>query len=153
LGFADDAEGLGVDELIDESAAFDGAVFVEDVSGHVLDVIVERVAESDHFDDGREEHEEDRQWIADDDDELLVEDGGEAAKEFHAATPVSSRSVVSATKTSSSDGPIGRISASRMPTWARLWRIVSSESVLSTSRCIDWPKTVALRMPGRRRNA
>ena len=65
--FPDDAKRLGVDEAIEELAALDGAIFVQDDHRHVLDVVIERVAERDHLDERREEHEEERHRIAQDD--------------------------------------------------------------------------------------
>ncbi len=80
LDVADDAECLGVDEAIDELPALDRAVFVQDDHGHVFDVVIERVAERDHLDQRREEHEEKRERIAQDADEFLEENGAEAAE-------------------------------------------------------------------------
>ena len=45
-----------------------------------LHVVVERVAERDHLDERRKEHEEERHRIAQDGDEFLEEDGVEAAE-------------------------------------------------------------------------
>ena len=61
-------------------AALHRPVLVENDHRHVLDVVVERVAESDHLNERREEHEEERHRVAQDDDELLEKDGAEAAK-------------------------------------------------------------------------
>ena len=94
-------------QLIDEAAAFDGAVLVEHDGGHVFHVVVERVAEGDHLDERREEHEEERERIAQHHDEFLVENGAVTAEGgFHRAAPFV-RSFVSATNTSSSEGPMG----------------------------------------------
>ncbi len=89
LHFPDNAEGLGVDETIEELTALDGAVFVQDDHGHVAHVVVERVAERDHLDERREEHEEEGHRIAQDADEFLEEDGVEAAerRRFHPRAP------------------------------------------------------------------
>ena len=72
LDFAHDAEGLRVHESVDELAALHRAVLVQHHHRHVLHVGVQRVAEGDHLDQRRKEHEEQRQRIAQHDDEFLV---------------------------------------------------------------------------------
>src|SRR5205085_552069 len=82
--FPDDPESLGVDEAIEQLATLHGAVFVENNHRHMFDVVVERVAKSDHLDERREEHEKERHRVAQDDDELLKKDGAKAAEgAFH----------------------------------------------------------------------
>ena len=46
----------------------------------MLDVVVERVTERDHFDERREEHEEERHRIAPNADELFEQDRAQAAE-------------------------------------------------------------------------
>ncbi len=89
LHFADHAKGFGVDETIDELTALDGAVLIQDDHGHVAHVVIECVAEGDHLDERREEHEEEGHRIAQDADEFLEEDGVEAAegRRFHLRVP------------------------------------------------------------------
>jgi len=82
LRFADYAEALRVNEAIDQQAALDRAIFVENKHRHVLYVVVERVAERDHFNQRREKEEKESQRIAPDDDELLKENRAEPAKKF-----------------------------------------------------------------------
>ena len=85
LHFPDNAKCFGVDEAIEELTALDGAVFIQDDHGHVSHVVIERVAEGDHLDERREEHEEEGHRIPQDADEFLEEDGVEAAERaFHA---------------------------------------------------------------------
>jgi hypothetical protein len=73
---------LGVDETIDQLAALDGAIFVQDDRRHVFDVVVEGVAKRDHLDQRRKKHEEKRHRIAPDDDEFLEKNCAESAKRF-----------------------------------------------------------------------
>ena len=80
LHFADDAKGLRIDESIDELAAFHSAVLIQHDHRHVFHVVVERVAEGDHFDERREKHEKQSQRIAQHHEEFLVKNGVEAAK-------------------------------------------------------------------------
>src|SRR6185295_8764251 len=114
-------------------------------------------AESDHFDNRREEHEEQRERIAQNRQEFFVQNGSETAKgSFHERT---SRPLpafwlpVSATKTSSSDAAMRRISALPIPALLSSTRSSSSERVLSTNKCMDCPNTVAVRTPGKCRRA
>src|SRR6266571_7091218 len=111
LHFADNAKCFGVNEAIEELPAFDGAIFVQDRHPHVFDVVVERVTERDHLDERRKKHEKKRHRIAQDDDEFLEEYCAETPKRFRfhqAASRWFSGEcfALSATKTSSSEGPI-----------------------------------------------
>src|SRR6266567_8823068 len=71
---------LRILKLINELPAFARAVLVEHERGDVFYVGIERVSERDHLHDGREQHEEQREWIAQDDQEFLIKNGGEATK-------------------------------------------------------------------------
>src|SRR5580704_15198410 len=111
LGLTDDAKCLRVHKAVDELAAVNRAVLVQNHHRHVFYIGIERVAERDHFDQWREKHEEQRQRIAPDHDEFLEQDCAEAAKHFclHAAFLFCcsvADFALSVTKTSSSDGPI-----------------------------------------------
>src|SRR5438034_1397188 len=75
-----DPKRLRVDKTVDDLPALHGAVLVEHDHRHVLHVVVQRIAEGDHFDQWRKEHEEERQRIAQHDVKFLVENGGETAK-------------------------------------------------------------------------
>src|SRR6267378_3465711 len=104
----------------------------------MFDVGVQGVAEGDHLNQRREQHEEERERIAQDDQEFFVEDGRKAPKgRFHCLLPLL-LPAVSATKTSSREGAMGRMSACGMPALASWVRRKSSDVVLSTSRCMDW---------------
>src|SRR5437762_8679551 len=87
LHFSDNPEGFGVDEAIQELTALDRPILIQDRHGHMLYVVVEGVAERNHFDERRKEHKKKRDRIAQDRDELLEEDGAEAAERcaFHIA--------------------------------------------------------------------
>ena len=104
------AKSFCVYEMIDQLAALDGAIFIQNNHGHMFHVIVEGVAEGNHFDQRGKKHEEKRHRIAPDDDEFLEENGSESAKRFafhHAAFRCSPACCAeSSTKTSSSEGPI-----------------------------------------------
>src|SRR4051812_17670242 len=150
--FADDAECLRVDEAIEELTALDGAILIQDRERHMLNVVIERVTERDHFDERREEHEEQRHRVAKDRDEFLEQDRVQAAKRrvFHAAfscwfSPACL--AVNVTKTSSNDGPISWISELAIPTPRSLSSISCRRTLSSTSRCIDCPNTVAFNTP------
>src|SRR5947207_2046774 len=83
---ADDAEGLGILEMVNEFAGLDGSIFIQDKRGYMLDVSIQRVAERDHLDDRGEEHEEQREGIAQNHEKFLVKNSGKAAeRRFHAA--------------------------------------------------------------------
>src|SRR6202011_45334 len=152
LHFADDAKCLRVHEPIDELPALDRAIFIENDERHVLHVGVERVAKCDHLHQRREKHEKQRHRITPNDDEFLEQNCSESTEGFalHAAFSFCSSAAYFAlrvTKTSSSDGPISWISAWLMPTLCNFSSISARCTFSSTSRCIDWPKTVALRTP------
>src|SRR5262249_46577047 len=85
LHFADYAKTLGIYETIDQLATLRRSVFVQNKHRHVFDVVVERVAERNHFDQRREKEKKQRQRVAPDDDELLEQDCAESAKQlvFH----------------------------------------------------------------------
>src|SRR3954470_1125188 len=72
--FAYDSERFRVDETIEEPTALDRAILVQDRHWHVLDVVIEGVAERDHLDEGWKEHEEQGHRIAQDGDEFLEQD-------------------------------------------------------------------------------
>src|SRR5438067_4429550 len=80
LHFSDNPEGFGVDEAIQELTALDRPILIQDRHGHVLYVVVEGVAERNHFDERGKEHKKKRDRIAQNRDELLEEDGAEAAE-------------------------------------------------------------------------
>ena len=114
VDYLDDAKRFGVHELVDQLPAFKSAVLVQQRRRHVSHVHIERETKRDDLHEWREKHEEQRRPIAKDDDELLVEDGAKTSKKsFHAAFfsfALSARFALRVTKTSSSDGPISRIS-------------------------------------------
>jgi hypothetical protein len=81
LHLADDSKRLRVYKPLHDLAAFSGPVFVQHNGGHVFYVVVQRVAESDHFYERREEHKEEGQGIAQHYKEFLVENRVKAAEE------------------------------------------------------------------------
>lgn len=84
LSVMHDAKRLRVFKTVDQLPRLDGFTLVENNRRHVLDVIIQRVAERDHFDEQREKHEENRDRIAQHHDELLVKNGGESSEgRFH----------------------------------------------------------------------
>src|SRR3954469_9234749 len=101
---------LRIFEPLDDRSAFLCAILIQDDERHVLHVIVKCVAERDHLDDRREEHEEQRERTAQNHDEFLVKDGGKSAEWILHTGARFSWCAVSVTKTSSSDGAMGRIS-------------------------------------------
>ena len=80
MHFANDTKRFCVHETIDQLPALDRAILIENHHRHVFDVVVERVAERDHFHQRRKKHEEERHRIAPDADEFLEKDGAEAAE-------------------------------------------------------------------------
>src|SRR5205807_1484657 len=85
LHFSDNPKGLGVDESIQELAALDCAIFIQDRHRHVLHIVVESVTERDHLDERGEDHKKERDRIAQNRDEFLEEDRAQAAERcaFH----------------------------------------------------------------------
>src|SRR5205823_13839433 len=72
-------------------ATFHSAVLIQHHHRHVFHVVVERITKRDHFDERREEHEEQRQRIAQHHEKFLVKNGVEAAKgKFHIRAGTSS---------------------------------------------------------------
>src|SRR5439155_18560822 len=108
LNLAHHAKGLRINEAIDQLAALNGAIFVQNKHRHVFYVVVQRVTERDHLDQRRKKHEEKRHRIAPNDDEFLKQNCAEPAKEFvfhHAAFCCSAACLAeSSTNTSSSEG-------------------------------------------------
>src|SRR4051812_27223328 len=82
LHFTHYAERLCVHEPIDQLAALDGAILIENEHRHVFYVTVESVAKRDHLDQRREEKEKQCQRIAPDDDEFLEQNRAKSAKRF-----------------------------------------------------------------------
>src|ERR1039458_5036631 len=152
----DHAKSLRVHKRIDQLTAVRRPVFVVHRDRHVFHVVIEREPERDDLQQGREKHEEQRRAVAEDDDELLVKNRPKTTQklrhlECHAGPPA--YCLVSATKTSSSDGPIGRISTLRIPALPSASRINCSGIDSSTRKCIDWPNTVEARTPSSLRTA
>src|SRR5439155_17649004 len=82
LHFANYAKGLCVNEAIDQLTALNRPIFIQNKHCHVFDVVIQRIAECDHFDQRRKEKEEERQRIARDNDELFKENCAKPAKQF-----------------------------------------------------------------------
>src|SRR5439155_11148158 len=85
LHFAYHTKRLRVHEPIDQLAALDGAIFVQNNQRHMFHVVIERIAERNHLDQWWEKKEEQRQRIARDDDEFLEQNCAESAEQlvFH----------------------------------------------------------------------
>ena len=82
MRFADHAKALRVNEAIDQQAALNGAIFIEDKHRHMFHVIVERIAERHHLDQRREKEKEESQRITPDHDELLEQNGAKPSKRY-----------------------------------------------------------------------
>src|SRR6267143_4031692 len=80
LNLANHPKRLGIDEAIDELPTLHRAIPIQDHPSHMLDVVIERVAERDHFDQRRKKHEEKRHWIAPDSNKFLKQDGAETTE-------------------------------------------------------------------------
>src|SRR5205085_1446604 len=89
VNFADDAEGLGINETVEEPAALHGAIFVQNRHRHMFHVVVERITKRNHLNERREKHKEQRHWVAQNRDEFLEEDRVQAAEgdAFHGIAP------------------------------------------------------------------
>src|SRR5437868_11544667 len=73
--FVNDSKGLRVHKIVNELPRFGCAVLIENDCCDVFYVGIERIAKRDHFDDGREQHEKERERIAQYHEEFLVQNG------------------------------------------------------------------------------
>src|SRR6516162_1287519 len=80
LHFADYAKALRVNKAIDQLAALDRAIFVQNKHRHMLHVVIKRIAKRDHLDQRRKKEEKESQRIAPDDDELLEQNCAKSSK-------------------------------------------------------------------------
>src|SRR6476659_806037 len=78
--FPNDVKCFSVDEAVEQLSALHGSIFIKDDHCHVFNVVIEGVAERDHLDKRREEHEKERHRVAQDDDEFFEKNSAKAAE-------------------------------------------------------------------------